>query len=96
MVKCERVTTKEAATKELYSLALKPFAVPGESGWPLGGLFQGAKSKQEGDDFKAYFKQAREEIGRRVVPLLFTDSGEKNKWWQSFSKRKFMGKELRD
>jgi hypothetical protein len=67
--------------------------------------------------FKAYFKQARDELGIRLVTMLFED-GSKSKWWQvrtcsypfisknwslivsyceqAFSKRKFMGKELKD
>jgi actin related protein 2/3 complex, subunit 3 len=45
------------------------------------------------DTFKAYFKQAREELGLRLVERVFAD-GAKSKWWQFFSKRKFMGKEL--
>jgi actin related protein 2/3 complex subunit 3 len=97
LVKCERCTTPDAASKELSTLAMKAVTAPGEPGWVLGGMYPSGKSKQEGDSFKAYFKQAREEIGRRVVPLLYSgEGGSKNKWWQAFSKRKFMGKELRD
>jgi actin related protein 2/3 complex subunit 3 len=47
------------------------------------------------DLFKTYFKQARDELGIRLVAMLFED-GTKSKWWQAFSKRKFMGKELKD
>jgi actin related protein 2/3 complex, subunit 3 len=48
------------------------------------------------DAFKAYFKQARDELGNRLLDRLFDVDGSKNKWWQAFSKRKFMGKELKD
>jgi hypothetical protein len=64
------------------------------------------------DLFKAYFKQARDELGNRLLDRLFDSDGSKNKWWQvkclllidessdfsskAFSKRKFMGKELKD
>jgi actin related protein 2/3 complex, subunit 3 len=38
-------------------------------------------------------KQCREELGVRLVDRVFAD-GTKSKWWQFFSKRKFMGKEM--
>lgn len=37
------------------------------------------------DLFKAYFKQARDELGVRLVGLLFED-GTKSKWWQVSAK----------
>lgn len=46
--------------------------------------------------FKAYFKQAREEVTIRLAERLFNADGTKNKWWQAFSKRKFMGKEMKE
>ena len=33
------------------------------------------------DQFKQYFKQARDELGIRLVALVFED-GTKSKWWQ--------------
>lgn len=69
------------------------------------------------DNFRAYFKQARDELALRLADVLFESTGQKNKWWQvnrvrvvsltashlvtsftlqAFSKRKFMGKELKD
>jgi actin related protein 2/3 complex subunit 3 len=48
------------------------------------------------DQFRAYFKQARDELGVRLMNMLFNADGTKNKWWQAFSKRRFMGKELND
>jgi actin related protein 2/3 complex, subunit 3 len=48
------------------------------------------------DQFRAYFKQARDELGVRLMDKLFNEDGSKNKWWQAFSKRRFMGKELVD
>ena len=97
LVVCEKAQTAEAAKKDLHNLAIKPFSIPGENNWPLGSVFPSAKSKTEADAFRAYFKHAREEISSRIIPLLYVgDKKEKNKWWQSFSKKKFMGKELRD
>ncbi len=36
------------ALKELRALAVKPFSIPGDSGWPLGGLFPHPATKAEG------------------------------------------------
>jgi actin related protein 2/3 complex subunit 3 len=47
------------------------------------------------DLFKSYMKQCREELSRRLITRVFDASGTKSKWWQLFSRRKFMGKELR-
>lgn len=91
---CERIATKSEAEKVLHQTALKTFSIPGESGWKLGGMFPPPKSTAEGEGFKAYMKQCREEIGLRIVNLLYLPDGSKNKWWQCFAKRKFMSKTL--
>lgn len=83
------------ALRELRALAIKPFSIPGDNAFPIGGYFPAPANKSEGDMFRSYFKQAREELAVRLVERLF-DSGSKNKWWQSFSKKKFMGKEMKD
>ena len=110
--------------KALQQLAIKQFAIPGDTNWALGSMYPAPRSAAEGEGCKAYFKQCREEVlplpgwnkhrhanlwvsprfralrpaqlGRRLVQVLFLPEGGKNKWWLAFSKRKFMGKELRD
>eukprot|EP01035_Chromulina_nebulosa_P017005 gene17005-22504_t len=96
LVKAEKIEDKATALRELRALSNKQFAIPGDASWPLGGVFSLPQSKAEADLFKAYFKQAREELAIRLVDYLFEKDGSKNKWWQAFSKRKFMGKELKD
>lgn len=94
LVKCEKIDDKPTAIRELRNLAEKAFTIPGEAGFPLGGLFRSPEGMAERDTFKAYFKQARIETSIRLCDKLFDADGSKNKWWQSFSKRKFMGKEM--
>lgn len=36
------------AIKDLRAMATKQFAIPGESGWPLGGLFAPPADRKEG------------------------------------------------
>jgi len=96
LVKCEKFDDKAGAQRELFVMAQKPFAIPGEPAWPLASIFSPPKNTEESNLFKAYFKQVREELGLRLLAVLFNEDGKKNKFWQAFSKRKFMGKELRD
>lgn len=96
LVKCEKIEDKPAAVKELKALATKQFLIPGETNFALGTLFSAPENKAAGDLWRSYFKQAREELALRICDRLFDVDGTKNKWWQSFSKKKFMGKELRE
>eukprot|EP01038_Epipyxis_sp_PR26KG_P014162 gene14162-19002_t len=96
LVKCEGIQDKATALRELRALSIKKFALPGENGFPLGGLFPAPTTTAEADTFRTYFKQAREELAIRLCERLFDADGSKNKWWQSFSKKRFMGKELKD
>ena len=82
------MATKSEAEKVLHQLAITSFAVPGDSSWGLGGMYPPPKSAAEGEAFKAYFKQCREEVGLRMVHLMYLPDGSKNKWWQCFAKRK--------
>lgn len=91
----ERTNTKSEAKTALYQLAIKSFTIPGETGWTLGSLFASPQGREESDTFKAYFKQARTELSERILDKIYTEGGDKNKWWFCFAKRKFMGKELR-
>ena len=52
------------------------------------------ESRSDADTLRSYFKQLREETGRRVLQRAYTESGELNKWWMAFSKKKFMNKAL--
>jgi len=58
-------------------------------------MFATPQDLQEGETWRLYMKQAREEVAQRTLNILFDADGNKNKWWNSFAKRKFMGKELK-
>ena len=91
---CEKYATEGEAKRALTSLALKQFAIPGEPGFPLSAMYTRAEGIEESDLFRNYYRQIREEVNRRILGRLYYEDGSKNKWWQSFSKRKFMGKEI--
>jgi hypothetical protein len=79
LVKCEKIDDKATAIRELRALSTKQFALPGESSFPLAGLMNTPVTKAEGDAFKAYFKQAREELSLRLCERLFEKDGTKSK-----------------
>ena len=85
-----KVATKAEGGKALFSLANEPFPLPGDSGWKLGGFFSAPGSKKESDTMRAYLKQAREELSKRIVDRLYGEDGARNKWWMQYARRDFM------
>jgi hypothetical protein len=77
-------------------LAIGSFLIPGDGGFALGTYYPAPESRAEGDNFKAYFKQAREELTIRLCDRVFNPDGSKSKLWQQFSKRKFMGIDMKE
>jgi hypothetical protein len=45
--KLESAPTLAAGTKAVFNLAMEPFALPGDAGWPLGGLFTPPANREE-------------------------------------------------
>ena len=76
---CERHATRQAGEKAVKSLVLKQFPIPGSPGWPLGGLFPPPKDIQEGEAWRLYMKQARDELASRTLDVLYKDDGAKDK-----------------
>lgn len=94
--KIEAAPSKADAAKALTTMALESFAIPGDAAFPLGPYFPAPESKQEADFMRSYFRQLREEMGRRLLEKCYPDGETKtpSKWWTSFSKRRFMNKML--
>ena len=55
--------------------AADPLSRAGDSGWRLGGFFSSPGSKKESDTIRAYLKQAREELSKRIVDRLYGEDG---------------------
>ena len=85
-----KVATKDEGEKVLFSLANEAFPLPGDSGWKLGGFFSSPGSRKESDAIRAYLKQAREELSKRITDRLYGEDGQRNKWWMQYAKRDFM------
>ncbi|CAM6105373.1 unnamed protein product [Calypogeia fissa] len=86
----EGCKTEADGIKAIISLGLEKFSIPGEAGFPLGGLLTPPKSRVEAELFRSYLKQAREETSGRLISRVYKPNGRPNKWWLAFAKRKFM------
>lgn len=93
--KLRSVTTKEQGRKEMNTLALASFDLPGDPGFPLNAMYAKPQSAAEADKMKAYFQQIRHETGERLIGKVYDEATNKhNKWWICYSKRRFMEKSL--
>ena len=61
----QKVPSQERATQEMFSMALEPFALPGEAGFPLNAFFA-KPNRNEADELKKYFTQVSIIIGLLV------------------------------
>ena len=93
--KLDKCATKEEGLKALTAMAHETFKIPGEVGFALGSFFPAPATAQEGELCRSYLKQAREELGRRLVSKVYSaEDGQPSKFWLVFAKRKFMQKSL--
>eukprot|EP00455_Lapot_gusevi_P014421 TRINITY_DN171_c0_g1_i6.p1 TRINITY_DN171_c0_g1~~TRINITY_DN171_c0_g1_i6.p1 ORF type:complete len:176 (+),score=76.03 TRINITY_DN171_c0_g1_i6:74-601(+) len=81
---------KKEGLKQLTTFSMNNFTVPGDRGFSLGGFFTVPKVRAEGDLFRAYFRQLREETAKRVFERVYKEDGTADKFWLSFGKKKFM------
>lgn len=85
----------KSAEKALINLALEHFSLPGEPGFPLNQAYEGPRDRQDAETQRQYLSQVRQELAQRLHARLYADgTGVPNKFWMSFAKRKFMGKNL--
>lgn len=93
--KLQRCTSKNAAQKEMYTLALKNYPIPGDSAFPLNALYAKPQKGTEEETMRQYLQQIRQETGLRMCDKVFDPETDKSsKWWLCFAKRKFMDKSL--
>lgn len=93
--KLQRCTSKNASQKEMYTLALKNYPIPGDPAFPLNALYAKPQKGTEEETMRQYLQQLRQETGLRMCDKVFDPQTDKsNKWWLCFAKRKFMDKSL--
>jgi len=85
------------AQKEVFNTALDlQFAIPGDPAFPLNQIYEPPADRQEAEHLKQYLSQVRQELAGRLLARVYEEGGDgkPSKWWLSFTKRKFMGKQL--
>jgi actin related protein 2/3 complex subunit 3 len=93
--KLQKSKSKNEGIKEMQSLAISRFYIPGEAQFPLNAMYSRPANKQEEDTMRSFLLQLRQETGLRLVEKVFDPETDKpSKWWMCFSKRKFMDKSL--
>jgi actin related protein 2/3 complex subunit 3 len=64
--------TKSDGMKTITQLSLSGnFSIPGDAGFPLAGFFKSPGSRRDADDFRAYFRQLREETSTRLLERVY-------------------------
>lgn len=79
-----RSWTPQEAVKQLTTLALENFALPGDAGFPLNTAFQAPKSRTDSDTLRQYLSQCRQEMAPRLVERVYGPDGKPSKWWMAF------------
>lgn len=93
--KLQKCNSKSQGEKEMYTLGITNFPIPGEPGFPLNAIYAKPASKQEDEMMRAYLQQLRQETGLRLCEKVFDPQSDKpSKWWTCFVKRQFMNKSL--
>jgi len=93
--KLDRCHSKNQGLKEMHSLAIARFELPGEAGFPLNAMYTKPTDGKEEETMRSYLTQLRQETGLRLCDKVFDPETDKpSKWWTCFSKRRFMGKTL--
>ncbi|XP_071945806.1 actin-related protein 2/3 complex subunit 3-B-like [Antedon mediterranea] len=93
--KLQKCSSKNTAMKEMHTLGLENFDIPGEPNFPLNALYQKPSGREEQDTLRQYIQQIRQETGLRVIEKVFDPATDKpSKWWMCFAKKKFMDKSL--
>uniref|UniRef100_A0A8B9RB08 Actin-related protein 2/3 complex subunit 3 n=1 Tax=Astyanax mexicanus TaxID=7994 RepID=A0A8B9RB08_ASTMX len=88
-------SSKGQGEKEMYTLGITNFPIPGEPGFPLNAMYVKPSNKQEEETMRAYLQQIRQETGLRLCERVFDPQTDKpSKWWVCFVKKQFMNKSL--
>ena len=80
LAKCVTCETAPVALKALTAMAHENFAIPGDAGFTLGSFYSPPSTSHEGDLCRAYLKQAREELGRRLITKVYLDCSPSKLW----------------
>uniref|UniRef100_A0A2I2ZJU1 Actin-related protein 2/3 complex subunit 3 n=1 Tax=Gorilla gorilla gorilla TaxID=9595 RepID=A0A2I2ZJU1_GORGO len=87
----QKCNSKSQGEKEMYTLGITNFPIPGEPGFPLNAMYPKPANKQEDEVMRAYLQHLRQETGLRLCEKVFDPQNDKHcKWWTCFVKRQFI------
>uniref|UniRef100_A0A2K5HF65 Actin-related protein 2/3 complex subunit 3 n=1 Tax=Colobus angolensis palliatus TaxID=336983 RepID=A0A2K5HF65_COLAP len=77
--------SKSQGEKEMYTLGITNFPIPGEPGFPLNAIYAKPANKQEDEVMRAYLQQLRQETGLRLCEKVFDPQNDKpsKAWWRA-------------
>lgn len=90
----ERCVNKSGAMKVVMEDARGRFAAPGEVGYDgIPGALRAAESDAEREAYRIFMRRCREAIATRLVERCYDGvTGERDKFWMAFAKRRFMNR----
>ncbi|KAB0404739.1 hypothetical protein E2I00_006913, partial [Balaenoptera physalus] len=75
--KLQKCNSKSQGEKEMYTLGITNFPIPGEPGFPLNAIYAKPANKQEDELMRAYLQQLRQETGLRLCEKVFDPQNDK-------------------
>ncbi|KPP67224.1 actin-related protein 2/3 complex subunit 3-like, partial [Scleropages formosus] len=69
--KLQKCTSKSQGEKEMYTLGITNFPIPGEPGFPLNAMYTKPSNKGEEETMRGYLQQLRQETGLRLCERVF-------------------------
>ncbi|KAL4700010.1 hypothetical protein H8957_000100 [Semnopithecus entellus] len=86
--KLQKCNSRSQGEKEMYTLGIANFPIPGEPRFLFNAIYAKPANKQEDELMRAYLHQLRQET-------VFDPQNDKpSKWWTCFVTRQFMNKSL--
>uniref|UniRef100_A0A2K6KZL7 Actin-related protein 2/3 complex subunit 3 n=1 Tax=Rhinopithecus bieti TaxID=61621 RepID=A0A2K6KZL7_RHIBE len=93
--KLQKCNSRSQGEKEMYTLGIANFPIPGEPRFLFNAIYAKPANKQEDEVMRAYLHQLRQETGQRLCEQVFDPQNDKpSKWWTCFVTRQFMNKSL--
>ncbi|KAG1943294.1 actin-related protein 2/3 complex subunit [Pimephales promelas] len=75
--KLQKCSSRSQGEKEMYTLGITNFPIPGEPGFPLNAMYAKPSNKQEEETMRAYLQQIRQETGLRLCDRVFDPQTDK-------------------
>uniref|UniRef100_A0A3B3WVZ7 Actin-related protein 2/3 complex subunit 3 n=1 Tax=Poecilia mexicana TaxID=48701 RepID=A0A3B3WVZ7_9TELE len=75
--KLQKCSSRSQGEKEMYTLGITNFPIPGEPGFPLNAMYAKPGNKQEDETMRAYLQQLRQETGLRLCDRVFDPQTDK-------------------